>query len=353
MENTATPAATTSGASASTASAATTVNDAAAALAFADSSFATPETPAASTPAAAGTPPVETPASASPEAQTDDPRSPFIPRARFDEVNTAKNELTEKLKQYEWAKDLSALPDAERTNLLTWHRTLASDPVAAATQLLEALQSDPRFASQLRSQAARTLAAARGQQEPAPDPEPSFMVETGDGRVAFDPDAFAKWRDWNKRQTSAELRQEFQKELQPVQRVAQTFQQREEQAAYTSTVSSAIARMKAADPVFEQHTKDIAEAITADAKLSRLALGDKDTQPDPDTAIEIAWGRVYRAKVLPQHKSQTEQQVLADLKQRAVAGTTNPATATVTTPANTIGNARAALEHANQALGVA
>lgn len=333
MEPTATPTATTS---APADAAPSTVNDAAAALAFADSSLATPETPEP-TPAAAVTPPVETPVvdPATPEV-TDDPRSPFIPRARFDEVNTQKNEFEKALKAYDWAKDYQ--PD-ELQSVATWAHALKTTPVEAALHLLSTLEADPRHAPALRSHAARTLAASRKPVEPVVESEPTFLLESPDGRVHFDPEAFARWREWNNRSLTSNIRQEFQKELQPMQQVVKAHRE----ATATATVASVLTDMRA-DADFKAHEKDVLAEMQADPWLWELA----DT--DPARALKIAYGSVYRSKVVPAReaglKSKAETEAVAHLQQRAVAASTNPAAASTSTPKNTLGDARAALEYA-------
>jgi len=276
-----------------------------------------PSAPAATTQAAAEPTP---PASANPDPQGPEKKGE-PPAWRWQDIlentrKSVKEETEARVKQeveqqYQWAKELAA-NEQERVNLLAWYRKLNSDPVAAYRELQQAIEANPQYAAALKPQPA------------APDPEPEPDLQNTDGTLVYSAPQLKKWQEWNAKR----LMQQVQQQLQPIQHVAQTFQQREAQAAYTNTVASVIARMKAADPVFEKHTKDIADLITSDARLSKLALQDGD----PETAIEIAWGRVYRTKVLPTLHQSTEQQVLANLQQRAVAGSVNPNAPSVTTP---------------------
>lgn len=326
MENTATPT--------------TTIGDAKASLALADSSPATPEpqTPAAETPApAAITQAADEPSTQVDPASTEPPKGEppkwrwqdILQNARETEYTRGRQEIEQ---QYQWAKDIA---DAERDGLLTWRAAMNGDPRAIAH-----IKANPEAVAWLRGLVAE-------QAPPAADPEPEPDLQTADGQLVYSATRLKEWREWSNRQLTSNLKQEFQKELQPLQKVAQSVQQQESRSAYTQSVAGAVARMKAADPAFEKHTKDVLEQIQKDPRLSKLALDDGD----PDTAIELAWARVYRDKVLPTEKKAAEQQVLANLQQRAVAGTTNPGTATTTTPPNTLGNARAALEHAHATLG--
>jgi len=118
-------------------------------------------------------------------------------------------------------------------------------------------------------------------------------------------------------------------------------------SSYRATTGETITALKAQYPEFVAHQKDVWSAINADQTLMQLAM-------NPDTAsmaVRHAWQQVYLDKVLPAKQSQTEANVVASLQQRAVAATTNPATASSATPKSTLGDARAALEHAAAQLG--
>ena len=334
-----TPTATTESTATSSTSAPSTVNDAAAALAFADSSFATPETPE-TTPAAAVTPPVETPAQASTDPVVDDPRSPFIPRTRFDEVNTQKKAAEEALKQYDWAKELK--PD-EVQGLATWAKSLKTNPVEAALHLLTQLEADPQHAQALRSHAARML-GTRKQAEPAADPEPEPDLQAPDGTLVYSANRQREWREWNNKQLTSTLTKSFEDKLQPLQHVAQTFQAREKQAQAFTEVGTVLAQYRA-DPVFKAHEADIKAVLAADPELAALA------ERNPKLALKYAFQEVRLTKVVPQQLKDSEGKTLANLQQRAVAATTNPASASSATPRTTLGDARAALEYASTMTG--
>ncbi len=339
---------TTQAAAPASAPAASTVNDASAALAFADSSLATPETPE-TTPAAAVMPPTETPVepASTPEA-VDDPRSPFIPRERFDTVNSRMTKAEEALKQYEWAKDYQT---EDLQSVATWAKAFKANPVEAVLHALQSVESDPQHAQALRSHFARSLSAGRKPAEPAADPEPEPDLQAQDGTLVYSATKQKEWRDWNNRQLTSTLTKSFEDKMQPLQKVADTFQQRESQSAYTSSVTQVLSELKAADPDFASHTKDVYQALEADPDLMRMALGDKDTKPNPRLAIRYAWNEVRLSKIVPQQLKDSEGKTLANLQQRAVAANANPATASTSTPKTTMGDARAALEHAHALTG--
>lgn len=310
--------------SASAASSETTLGNASAALAAADSSPATTQTPvetpaAAITPSADGTP-VSTEATGEP------------PKWRWQDIlanarETTAKETADRVKQeveqqYAGLKDLAGLSADERAGLVVWNRALRGDAQAQA----HVAQANPQLAVSLGWTKA-----------PTADPEPEADLQAQDGTLVYSAKQQKSWQDWNKRQLTKELTDQFSERLRPFETVAKTFQEREQHAAAWTTVSQTLAEFRNADPAFKTHEADIKAQIAQDSRLAQLA------DADPKAALEIAWGRVWKSKVLPSQQKSSEATVLANLQQRAVSGTLNPASATPTTPANTIGNARAAL----------
>lgn len=337
----------------STQSAPTTLGDASAALAMADSSLATPvtETPAASdapaaTQQAQTTDPAQAPVST--EAQGETKGEP--PKWRWQDIlanarETSAKETEARVRQevesqYSGLKDFSSIDANERAGLLVWRAALNGDP-----QAIHRLRSNPQVAQAIQGlfQQQTTTAAA--------DPEPEADLQAGDGTLVYSAARQREWREWNDRQLTAKLTKTFEEKLQPFQTVAQTFQQQQAQATFTTNVSSVLAKMKAADPAFETHQADVAKTLQSDPRLLAMALGSDTQAPDVETALELAWGRVHRSKVVPARESQSEANVLAKLQQQAVAGTVSPAAASASVPQKTLGNAEAALAAARAQLG--
>jgi hypothetical protein len=327
----------------------TTLGDARAALALADSSSAAPatttEAPSSSTAAATVQPEATDPAqeSGQTKAKGEPPAwrwQDLLENARKTSAEEAAARVRQEVEQqYAGLSDFAQLGPTERAGLALWHRALNGDPAARA-EVASRAQANPQLAQALQGLIAQP-------QAPAANAEPEPDLQAPDGTLVFSAPQLKKWQQWNHQQITSQ----FQKELQPLQAVAQSFQQGQAASAYTTTVASVIASMTAADPVFAEHKADVSKALTADPRLMTLALGDEQTKADPAMALEIAWNRVYRSKVLPATQKQSEAQVLTTLQQRAVAATTNPATATSATPRSTLGDARASLEHASAQLG--
>jgi hypothetical protein len=336
----------------------TTLGDASAALAMADSSLATPatETPAASdapaaTQQAQPTDPAQAPVSTEqqPETKGEPPKwrwQDILANARETSAKDAETRVRQELEQqYAGLKDFTSIDVAERAGLLVWRAALNGDPQAIA-----AIKANPSAAQRIQS-----LFQDRQQAEtPDPEPQPDFVLPVKDAqgnivgeKPIYSAETQAKREAWLKRQWLAEVR----KELQPLQQTAQTFQQQQAQATFDTTVSGVLAKMKAADPEFEKYTPDVAKTLQSDPRLMALALGSDTQPPDVETALELAWGRVHRSKVLPARESQTEATVLAKLQQQAVAGTVSPAAASASVPKSTLGDAQAALAHARAQLG--
>jgi hypothetical protein len=280
--------------------------------------------PAATTQAAAET---ETPVPATTTAP-ETPPAGEPPKWRWQDIlanarDTAAKEAEARIRQeveqqYTGLKDFAQIDASERAGLLVWQRALSGDP-----QALARIKANPDAV-----QAIQRLFVAEQQ---AQDTEPEPDLQAPDGTLVYSAAKQREWRECNNRQ----LEKKFSEQLQPLQRMSQTFEQRERQDAYNNTTASAVARLTASEPDFKEHKRDVWELINSDRVLSKMAIGDParpDIEPDPATAIEIAWGRVYRTKVLPAKQKTSEADVVANLQQRAVAGTVNPSAATSSTP---------------------
>ncbi len=230
-------------------------------------------------------------------------------------------------------------------SVATWARAFQADPVNAILHAIQTAEAaNPQHAQALRSHFARQLGAQRRAPEPVADPEPEPDLQSADGTLVYSAPAQKVWREWNNRQMQTAFTKQLKEELQPLQTVAQTFKQREQQAQAFSEVSGVLTEFRA-DPDFKANEADIKAQLAKDPRLAALA------DSDPKTALELAFARVRLTKLVPEQLKQSEGKTLAHLQQRAVAATQNPATASTTTPKQTLGNARAALEHASQQLG--
>lgn len=238
------------------------------------------------------------------------------PEERWPEIldnqrTKAAKEAEDRVRQeYAWAQQIE---QSERDGLMTWRAALRGDPQAIAT-----IRANPQVLQHLRGLVA----------EEAVDAEPEADLQAPDGTLVYSAQQLARRETWREKR----MEQAFQKQLQPFQQIAQTFRQREQEAAYYTSTDQVIKQMAAADPAFKAHAQDVAAVINGDAKLSRMAYGDGTSEPDPATALEIAWARVHRDKVLPTLSQTERSSVLADMNRKSAATTVNPGRTTVQLP---------------------
>lgn len=305
------------------------------ALAQADSSPAveTPSAPPADQPVAATSQPAESDAPVVSDATPEKPSPGPVPYDRFADVNRQRKELSEKIKRFE---PLAHLDDQELAAVSGWARQLSENPVEAFRTLQQALASNPAWAAQV---AGPPVPVQTAQTPTVTDPMPEPDLRADDGTLVYSAQRMREMQDWTTRQLRQQMADEFQQKLQPLEQVARSVQQERAQAQAWTEVSSLLTEFRA-DPVFQQHEPDIRQMLVEDPRLASLA------DENPRLAVELAYGRLYREKIVPAQMAQTQQQVVENLRQRAVSGTTNPSQPRSITPPRTIGDARAALASA-------
>jgi hypothetical protein len=318
------------------ASAPSTLGDAAASLQAADRTLS--DTPAVVTdgePAATALESTQAPeqALATPET-TPDPKPagpiPFeVHKTALENARTkaAADKEAELKATLGWAQEI---PAADGPRMAQLYQAFTADPSGFAIDLIQRLGNNPQYAAQIRSQAARVLGTRQQPAEPA-DIEPTADVDDPTSGLKFySADQAAKREAWVKRQLLAEV----QKELQPIKQREQQMQQIAKQRELHQRATDTLTEMRK-DPLFAEHEPAIKAAMLADTSLT----------------IDAAFNRVLRNTVIPGIKSSASSEAVAELQQKAVASTRNPATAQTIAPPNMVGNARAALEWANQQLG--
>ena len=283
-----------------------------------DASSASNPSDQSTTPPAAEQPGTGT--EASPQ-QTED-RSPFIPRQRFDEVNTERTTLKEWKERFAWAEQVNQADLQEAIRIAQLSKT---DPIAYMQEFVKDLQAHPTYSAQLKSLAAKAL-AARGQGPQAPqEPQPDLPIQLEDGRVVhlYSAEQQAKREAW--------LQQQW---LNAVDQKIQPIQQTHEQQ---------IAERKAAEQrqQIEHFTTttyaDMATWPGMDDKANQAAVGEylkglNVTSDDP-REVQLLANEAYRKVVLPKLSQQAQSTLLDNLKTKAAASTSvNPGSAAATTP---------------------
>lgn len=283
----------------------------AAALAAADAG-------AASSPAQPDSAPPDAAAAVQPtEPAVDAPapeREGFIPRARFDEVNTRKNELEQKWQQWAWAEQYQPT-DLQRA--AGFVRGFDVNPVIATSQLVEHLLNDPTHGPVLTSQMARWLSARKSQGAAEQEPQPDLVAENG--APVYSAPQLRKWQDWN----AAKLRAELTGEIQELKADREARQQAERATRLDHEIGQQADRIMA-----ELRTYD--GFVDHEAEITQIYLA------HPQMTPHQAYLKWYHEKRLPTLASQAtkhaQSQVLADLKSKASAASINPAQPQATTP---------------------
>lgn len=232
--------------------------------------------------------------------------------------------------EYGWAKQVNQqeLQDALKiANLAT------SDPIAYAQSLIQELQSHPVHGQQMRSLAAKALAAARGQHQAAEvqEPQPDLPIQLEDGRVVhlYSADQQTKREAFLQKQWL----QSVQHELQPLKDSHQQLQ----------ADKAAMAKQHEIGQFVTTTYQDVTTWPGMDDKANQVkvaqALAKMSIQSDDPREVSLALNAAYRAEVLPslsaKASAQASAQQMASLKQKAVAQVESPsraATASATKP---------------------
>lgn len=278
--------------------------------------FAADASPASSTPTSESTTP---PAAAQPGTEADatpaDERSPFIPRDRFDEVNTKFNELKTWKEQYGWAEQI---PQAALMDAIRIAQRAQTDPIAYLQDFIKDLQGHPTHGAQLKSLAAKALAART--QPQGPDLTPiQVQLENGQTVPLYSADQIAalktQWLDAAKQQ------------FQPITQTVEQLQAERAEAHQQADIARYV------DTTF----KDAATWPGMDEPANRKAvaetLASMHVEDDDPRAVTVALNAAYRKVVLPTLSQKTEAKLLDSLKTKAAASSTvNPGSTGTASP---------------------
>ncbi len=237
-----------------------------------------------------------------------------VPYPRFSEVNRAKNAAEEKLKALSWADGI----DHNRLmQSIQWHARAQQNPASFLREIYE--QAPPAVQAQMRNLFVPPQAA----RAPAQDPEPQPDIQTDTGVPVYSARQQALREQWFQRKLTAE----FKQMVAPLQQESQRFQQlrdtaiREHQTrAFAQTTASEATEW----PHFKEHVKSVVE------ELQKLPPG--DTEAAEALNLHRAYLTVMKRDVLPGLSGKSEQAVLANLKQKAVAGSEHPGRASTSSP---------------------
>lgn len=253
-------------------------------------------------------------------------REPFIPRDRFDEVNTKLKEAREFRDRYGWAEGLD--PQAVQT-MREWFGRASADPRAFALQLVDELAQTPEHAQYLRSEMARRLGTRAKAGEASTDeaePQPDIDVTDGQGNIVgktFSDKQLAKRDEYRERQLMSRFEQQYGDRFKTLDQLQQQHEAQAAQAKADQFASSFAAELSKL-PLFDQHKADVGQYIKAHPPTS-----------DEPGEVKANALMAYWAVVGPKLNGSGKSEVLADLQRKAKANTgVNPGASSSASPPN-------------------
>lgn len=287
--------------------------------AFASDVSPTSEPSQQSTDATAAVQPT-TDAEASPQ-QPDD-RSPYIPRPRFDEVNTERNTLKAWKEQHAWAER------ADVQQIIQMVAASKGDPMAFFAQQFADLAQHPEYAPRLRTFLGQQFGGLRQRQGQNPDPGaealvPDVVIRDDHGQEVgrtYSAEKIALL----KQQWLDEVRQSLAPDLQTVKTIQQEREAAAVQTQATDFASSLFEEFKSI-PGFDEKTHGPAMA----AEIAKIRL----SQNAHPAEVEAAARKVLLKVVLPTLGHKAESALLDNLQRKAAANSSvNPGSAAPSAP---------------------
>ena len=290
--------------------------------------------------------PGDTTAEAQPPAPaTTEPPPPVVdPAAPIDETVTGPipverhKAILEKARTESERRGMERVVEALQQKYGNGHELLdrfQADTVGTVVGLFEELATDPRFAQQLRSHAARMLAQRRGNAPAAAAPavndvEPEADLQTQDGTLVYSAPQQAKWRAWHDRQ----LRQQLSEQLAPMQQWHQAQaqqQQQQQQTLQQLTAAKGILDRWAARDHFTEH-KDAILTKQAELIAQRPIRSFQERLLDVEQTMADAYMHVYRTVVLPKLQQQQTVGFIEEAARKSSGSTPNPAASAPSQP---------------------
>lgn len=247
-----------------------------------------------------------------------------IPYQRFKDVNDKWTAASKELESYGWAKGVNPQLAQGAIQLLT----RAQQNPLAFTEELETLRDHPTFGPQLRSWAARTLGFRNAPRPEAVDamPEPDVVFE--DGRKTYSDGQLQKRDQWLMRQMESKFDERLAplaKQGEQVNRIVADREYATLRARADVDAKAEIDALKQQYPQFEEHKKDIADAMEA----------------NPSFTLAQAWAQVFVSKVGPKLAAGQA----AAVKQKVNAGSANPSRPSGATPSAPVDFEEALRQH--------
>lgn len=283
---------------------------------FADS-FAPAASPAADPSASSPpSPATEVPAGTEPTSTPGPDRSPYVDRARFDQINERMKAAETFRQQHAWAEtvDRAAIAEAQRIG-----QQYQQDKHGFIRELLTDAMNDASLAPLVRSEAARLLGTRAQPAGPPPVDLTPIQIQLENGQVV--PLYNADQLQALKKEWMEEARTEFAPAMQTAKQLeaATAHYQRQMQAdGFAKAFYGDLSKL----PGFAEH-RDVIRQHLATAKL--------DT--DHPAEVRAAVFAIYNREVVPKLLAGRDSQVLDALQQKAAAATSvNPGRAGAASP---------------------
>jgi len=225
--------------------------------------------------------------------------------------------------QYAEVQDFRSMTSEERAGLKLWQQAMSGDPAAQA-HIRTVAQSNPALAQTLRG-----FVGAEAQAQAAePEPLPDAAIQLADGTQVpvYTADGQRKREAWLRNQLAPELETRLMEKFKPLASTAEKLQAierdnelRQQNTQWAAQVIAPLSKL----PYFDELKPELGKALTA---LPATATGD-----EMQAAVYSAYTTFLTAKTSALTEQGTTKAVAA-ITQRAVAGTTNPTTASTATP---------------------
>ena len=232
-------------------------------------------------------------------------REGFIPRARFDEVNSrmsaAEKQMAAWKEQHGWAESVDR---NQIEQMAQWYSRYNGDAGEFMESILQESLNHPVHSASVRSRLGRMMAALKSQQQSQPEKiEPGIPVMNDRGEIVA--------RTYTDAQMEQILQQKLDAALSPFKQDLDTRTsqaQKAQQQAQINARADADVKYVTSMPMFEEHKADILSVFQSNPKMS----------------IREAYDEVLKSKIIPGFGQKHEAKVLSDLQQKAHAQTVNP-----------------------------
>jgi len=225
--------------------------------------------------------------------------------------------------QYAEVRDFQSMTSEERAGLKLWQQAMSGDPAAQA-HIRTVAQSNPALAQTLRA----FVGAEAQAQAVDPEPQPDAAIQLADGTQVpvYTADGQRKREAWLRNQLAPELESRLMEKFKPLANTAEKLQAierqnelRQQSTQWAATVIAPLSKL----PYFDELKPELGKALTS---LPPTATGE-----EMQAAVYAAYTTLLTAKTSALTEQGTTKAVAA-ITQRAVAGTTNPSSASTATP---------------------